>query len=86
MTKCIVNACQEDAYDSALCRYHGEKLQRAERLALEDAPRRIGVELRQFERLMYEEPPLSVDELAFRMVWPVKDVTWLLRKFKDDRK
>lgn len=86
MTKCIVANCQEDAYNEALCWFHKDKLQKAERSALEQAPRRINAELRQFERLMYIEPQLDADEIAFRMVWPIKDVRWLLRKFKDDRK
>lgn len=85
MTKCIVADCITETSE-ALCSYHLEKLQAAERQALEDAPRRINLELRQFERLMYIEPPLEVGEIAFRMVWPEKDVGWLLKKFKDDRK
>lgn len=84
MTKCIIADCNNEA-DKALCSFHYEKLQAAEREMLEEAPRKINRELRQFERLMYEEPPLAVHEIAFRMVWPEKDVRWLLTKFKDDR-
>lgn len=53
--------------------------------------------MRQFERLMYLEDnvtrdgkleysrPLTVGEIAHRMVWSVKKVRQMLRKFKDDR-
>lgn len=86
MTKCVVADCQEEAGSAALCPRHQEKLQAAEREIIGQALRRINAELRQFERLMYIEPPLDSDEIAFRMTWPTKDVKWLLRKFKDDRK
>lgn len=42
-------------------------------------------DLKQFERLRALVPPLTVDEIAHRMVWPVKDVKWLLKKLRDDR-
>lgn len=86
VTECIIADCGHDALEgSAFCDYHREKMQAAEHETLELASRRINSELIQFERLMYEEPPLPVHELAFRMVWSEKDVRWLLRKFKDDR-
>lgn len=86
MTKCIVADCTQETNNNALCPYHHKKLQATEREILSQASRRINSELRQFERLMYIEPPLDSDEIANRMVWPVKEVRWLLKKFKDDRK
>lgn len=86
MTKCIVADCTQETNNDALCPRHREKLEAAEREAIGQASRRINAELRQFERLMYIEPQLSVDEIAFRMAWSEKDVRWLLKKFKDDRK
>lgn len=42
-------------------------------------------ELHQFENLRNLDPPISSDEIAHRIVWPVKEVRWLLKKFKDLR-
>lgn len=96
--KCIAPDCERPAApDSALCDLHREKLQKAEKEILRNAGNRIARELRQFERLMYAEDtvtlegvldyprPLTVEDIAHRMVWPEKDVRRMLRKFKDDR-
>lgn len=96
--KCIAPNCDWDAVpDSALCDYHKEKLQKAEEEILRNAGNKITRELRQFERLMYAEDtvtlegvldyprPLTVEDIAHRMVWSEKDVRRMLRKFKDDR-
>lgn len=84
MTKCIAAGCNHEAM-GALCAACSEKLQKVEEGILKNAQYKINIELRQFERLMYIEPPLSVEDIAFRMVWTEKDVRWLLKKFKDDR-
>lgn len=42
-------------------------------------------DLKQFERLRAIDPPLTADEIAHRIVWPVKDVKWLLKKLRDTR-
>ena len=84
--KCIAPNCEWPAApESALCDYHKEKLQKIEGELLTDATRRIKAEIRQFEKLLYVEPPLHSSEIAFRMVWPIKEVRRMLRKFKDDR-
>lgn len=84
--KCIAPNCEWSAVpDSALCQFHKEKLQKIEAELLADATRQIKADMRQFERLLYIEPPLHSAEIAFRMVWPVKKVKEMLRKFKDDR-
>lgn len=86
MTKCIAPNCEwEAALDSALCTEHKQKLQRVEADLLRDATRKIRAEMRQFEKLIYIEPPLHSAEIAHRMVVPVKKVRELLRRFKDDR-
>lgn len=96
--KCIAPNCDWPALpEEALCEYHKEKLQKAEEGILRDASSRIARELRQFERLMYHEDnvtlegvlrfprPLTVEDIAYRMVWSEKKVRQMLRKFKDDR-
>lgn len=96
--KCIAPNCQQPAAaESALCVYHKGLLQKVEAQLLADAGKKIRAEMRQFERLMYLEDnvtrdgkleysqPLTVEEIAHRMVWPVKKVRQMLRKFKDDR-
>lgn len=96
--KCIAPNCDWPAIpENALCAYHKEKLQRIEEEILQNAGNKIGRELRQFERLMYAEDTvtlegvleyprlLTVEDIAFRMVWPTKEVRKMLRKFKDDR-
>lgn len=96
--KCIAPNCQQPAaVESALCSYHKELLKKVEGEILLSATRNIKAEMRQFERLMYLEDdvnqdgkleyqqPLTVEEIAHRMVWPVKKVRQMLRKFKDDR-
>lgn len=98
VAKCIAPNCEWDAaFESALCEYHKRKLQKAEAEILRNAGDKIRRELRQFERLMYAEEtvtlegiqdyprPLTVEDIAHRMVWSVKDVRKMLRKFKDDR-
>lgn len=54
----------------------------ADRLLMADA---IIEDLKQFNRLRAVEPPLSVRDIAYRMVWHVKDVRWLLKKIRDRR-
>lgn len=96
--KCIAPNCQQPAaLNSALCVYHKGLLQKIEGELLTSAGRKIRAEMRQFERLMYLEDdvsrdgqaarpkPLTVEDIAHRMVWPVKKVRQMLRKFKDDR-
>lgn len=86
VVKCIAPNCEWPAVpDSALCSFHKEQLQKIEDELLKNATRRIKAEMRQFEKLLYIEPPLHSAEIAFRMVWPVKEVRKMLRKFKDDR-
>lgn len=86
MTKCIAPNCElEPALDSALCRIHKEELEKTEADILKDAGRTIRADLRQFERLLYIEPPLSAAEISHRAVMPMKEVRRLLTKFKDDR-
>lgn len=86
LTKCIVPDCNWDAaIDSPLCRIHKERLQRAEANILKDATRTIRSELRQFERLLYVEPPLHSAELSHRTALPMREVRKLLKRFKDDR-
>lgn len=84
--KCIAPNCATDALpDSALCAYHKEKLQRIEQELLADAGRKIRADMRQFEKLLYVEPPLHSAEMAHRMALPIKEVKKLLKKFRDDR-
>lgn len=83
---CIAPNCEWPAApDSALCDFHKLKLQRIEDELLGDAGRKIRADMRQFERLIYVEPPLHSAEIAHRMAMPIKEVQKLLRKFKDDR-
>lgn len=82
--RCIAPNCGQPAID-ALCAYHREKLQRIEDELLSDAGRQIRADMRQFERLLYIEPPLHSAEIAYRMPMSVKKVRTWLRKFKDDR-
>ncbi len=42
-------------------------------------------DLKRFNKLCQIEPPLSIPDLAFRMVWTVKEVRWLLKKIRDGR-
>lgn len=84
--KCIAPNCEWPAVpDHALCAFHKEKLQKIEAELLADAGRKIRADMRQFEKLLYVEPPLHSAEIAHRMVMPIKEVQKLLRKFKDDR-
>lgn len=96
--KCIAPNCEwHRTPKSALCDFHQEKLQKIEEEILREAGNKIRRELRQFERLMYAEDTvtlegrldyprlLTVEDIAHRMVWSVKDVRRMLRKFKDDR-
>lgn len=82
--KCIAPNCEQPAI-TALCAYHQELLQRIENDLLADAGKKIRADMRQFERLILVEPPLHSAEIAHRMVWPVRKVRDMLRKFKDDR-
>lgn len=83
---CIAPNCQQPAVpDQALCAYHLELLQRIEDDLLANATRKVKAELRQFERLIYIEPPLHSAEIAHRMALPMKEVRKLLCRFKDDR-
>lgn len=84
--KCIAPDCHQPTVpDGALCPFHKEKLQRIEEELLADATRRIRAEMRQFERLIYVEPPLHSAEIAHRMALPLREVRKLLKKFRDDR-
>jgi hypothetical protein len=86
ISKCIAPGCDSEIIpDHALCAFHQEKLQRIEDELLTDATRKIKADMRQFERLLYVEPPLHSAEIAFRMASPIKKVRKLLRQFKDDR-
>lgn len=86
VTNCIAPNCEWDAVpEHALCAYHLEKLQRIENEILADAGRKIRADMRQFERLLYIEPPLHSAEIAHRIVLPVGEVRKLLTKFRDDR-
>lgn len=86
ITNCIAPDCNDPAIPNhPLCAFHQEKLQRIEDELLADATRKIKLEMRQFERLLYVEPPLHSAEIAFRMAVPIKQVRKMLRKFKDDR-
>lgn len=86
IVKCIAPNCEWDAaIDSSLCFFHKEQLQKAESAILTDATYTIRLKMRQFERLLYVEPPLHSAEIAFRMAEPVREVRRLLKKFKDDR-
>lgn len=84
--KCIAPNCEWPAApEDALCAYHREKLQRIEDEILSSATRNIKADMRQFEQLLYIEPPLHSAEIAHRIVMPIREVKKLLRKFKDDR-
>lgn len=86
ITKCIAPNCDHSAeLNSPLCSIHKRQLERTEDSLLSDATRTIRAELRQFERLMYVEPPLHSTEISFRMAEPLKRVRKLLKQFKDDR-
>ena len=86
MTKCLLADCEEEAaVDSPVCIRHKGRLQKAEAETLRAASNSIRNEMRQFERLLYIEPPLHSAEIAHRMVWPLKEVRKMLKKFKDDR-
>lgn len=86
MTKCISADCQQPAIpNNAFCPHHRNQMDEAEKETLKAATKVIGRELRQFERLMYIEPPLTVEEMAHRLVWSEKEVRKMLRKFKDHR-
>lgn len=83
---CIAPNCKRDAaLNSPLCPIHKEELDKIEASILADATRIIRLELRQFERLIYVEPPLHSAEIAYRMAVPMRKVKELLKKFKDDR-
>jgi predicted amidophosphoribosyltransferase len=83
---CIASNCSHPAApDSPLCLNHRDELQKVEANILKDATRAIRLEVRQFERLSLEEPPLHSAEIAFRMAAPMKKVKALLKRFKDDR-
>lgn len=84
--KCITPNCEQPALvGNALCTYHRGLLQKIEGELLANAGRKIRADMRQFEKLLYIEPPLHSAEIAFRMPMPIKEVRKLLRKFKDDR-
>lgn len=84
--RCIAPNCEMLAAPSdALCSDHRRKLQKIEDEILTNATRKIRAEMRQFEKLLYVEPPLHSAEIAHRMVWSVAEVRKMLRKFKDDR-
>lgn len=86
VTICIAPNCERDAaLNSPLCSIHKEQLQRAENSILADATRTIRADLRQFERLLYVEPPLHSAELSHRTALPMREVRKLLKRFKDDR-
>lgn len=83
---CIAPNCKrEAALNSPLCKIHKEELEKIEGSILSDATRRIRADLRQFERLLYVEPPLHSAELSHRTALPMKKVRELLKRFKDDR-
>lgn len=97
ITKCIAPNCEREiSLDSALCRICRDKLRRAEAGILRDAGNTVGRDMRQFEALMYHEDDvtlegvldrprlLTAEDIAHRMVKPVKWVRGWLRKFKDD--
>ena len=85
-SKCIAPNCEWPAApEDALCAFHRERLQRVEDEILTGATRVIKADMRQFERLLYVEPPLHSAEIAHRMVMPIRKVRKLLRQFKDDR-
>lgn len=86
ITTCITPNCEKLAdYNSALCPEHKGRLQLIENELLANATRKIKAEMRQFEKLLYVEPPLHSAEIAHRMALPIKEVRKLLKKFKDDR-
>lgn len=86
VSKCIAPDCGQPALpEDALCAYHREKLQRIEDELLADAGKKIRADMRQFETLLYVEPPLHSAEMAHRMAAPVREVRKLLHRFKDDR-
>lgn len=86
LTHCIAPNCKREAtLNSPLCAIHKDELDKIEGSILTDATRVIRSELRQFERLLYVEPPLHSAELAFRMAAPMRKVRELLKRFKDDR-
>lgn len=97
ITRCIAPNCEQPAIpNNALCAFHRERLQRIEDDLLVGATRKIRSEMRQFERLMYTEDDvtlegklehprlLTAENIAHRMVWPIKKVRQMLHKFKDD--
>lgn len=84
--KCIAPDCDWPAApESALCAHHKEKLARIEADLLGDATRQIRADMRQFERLLYVEPPLHSAEIAHRMPLPIRKVKAMLKQFRDDR-
>lgn len=86
LTKCIAPNCKREAkLNSPLCDIHDEQLRKTEASLLKDATRSIRSDLRQFERLLYVEPPLHSAELSHRTVLPMREVKKLLKKFRDDR-
>lgn len=86
ITTCIAPNCErEAALNSPLCAIHKKELQRVEDAILKDATRTIRADLRQFERLLYVEPPLHSAEIAFRMALPMREVRKLLKRFRDER-
>lgn len=86
VVKCIAPNCERlCASGSPLCDIHKEELQKIESGLLTDATRRIRADMRQFEKLLYVEPPLHSAEIAHRMPWSMKKVRQMLHKFKDDR-
>jgi hypothetical protein len=86
VTICIAPNCKNvAALSSALCPSHKLQLQKTEDAILKDATRTIRADLRQFERLLYVEPPLHSAELSHRTALPMKKVRKLLKRFKDDR-
>lgn len=53
-----------------------------DRILMADA---VMADLRQFDKLREIVPPLSPEEIAHRMIWPAKNVKWLLKKMGDTR-
>jgi hypothetical protein len=54
----------------------------SDRILMADA---VIEDLKQFNRLIAVDPPLTIQDIAFRMAWEVKDVRWLLKKIRDGR-
>lgn len=97
VTICIAPNCEREiALNSPLCSIHKEQLQKTEEAILKDAGATIRRDMRQFERLIYHEDDVTLEgvldhprlltaaDIANRMVWPVKKVRQMLKKFRED--